>query len=90
MNEVKIDKSFVMDLGQAGNRAIVESVIGLGRAFNIRVVAEGVEDRATLDAIRALSCPVAQGYYYSVPLAAADFSEWIRMYSGRLTARNST
>jgi diguanylate cyclase (GGDEF)-like protein len=80
VDEIKIDRSFVMNLAEPGNRAIVESVVGLGRAFDMRVVAEGVKDRPTRDAIVALRCPVAQGYYYSAPVSAAAFVEWVRQH----------
>ena len=76
VDEIKIDKSFVMGLGERGNRAIVEAVIELGRAFDLRVVAEGLKNEATLEAIAALKCPVAQGYHFSAPVPAESFKEW--------------
>jgi EAL domain-containing protein (putative c-di-GMP-specific phosphodiesterase class I) len=78
VSEVKIDKSFIMALTDPGNRAIVEAVIKLGRAFGLRVVAEGVEDGPTWEIIRALSCDLAQGYYLSKPLPADAFVRWLR------------
>jgi diguanylate cyclase (GGDEF)-like protein len=75
VDEIKIDKSFVMALEERGNRAIVEAVIELGRAFGVRVVAEGVKDHATWEAIVALRCPFAQGYYWSAPVPASEFDE---------------
>lgn len=87
VDEIKIDRAFVMELSEPGNRAIVESVIGLGRAFRIRVVAEGVKDRATRDAIVALACPVAQGYYYSMPIPATEFADWVNEPPGRGSRR---
>jgi diguanylate cyclase (GGDEF)-like protein len=87
VDEIKIDRSFVMELDEPGNRAIVESVIGLGRAFRIRVVAEGVKDRTTRDAIVTLGCPVAQGYYYSAPVAPRDFVAWVNQQPGRASRR---
>jgi diguanylate cyclase (GGDEF)-like protein len=75
IDEIKIDKSFVMDIAQIGNRAIVAAVIELGRAFGLRVVAEGVKDQATWETIEDLRCPVAQGYYWSAPVPASAFEE---------------
>jgi EAL domain-containing protein (putative c-di-GMP-specific phosphodiesterase class I) len=75
VDEIKIDKSFVMALEERGNRAIVEAVIELGRAFGVRVVAEGVKDHAAWEAIVALRCPFAQGYYWSAPVPASEFDE---------------
>jgi diguanylate cyclase (GGDEF)-like protein len=80
VDEIKIDKSFVMSLAERGNRAIVESVIELGRAFDLRVVAEGLKNEETLDAIAALRCPVAQGFHFSAPLPAEAFKEWTQAW----------
>ena len=76
VDEIKIDKSFVMALEIPGNRAIAQAVIDLGREFGIRVVAEGVKDRPTWDELAAMGCPVAQGFYLSPPVAAPAFAEW--------------
>jgi len=76
VNEVKIGQSFVMDSATPGSRAIVRAVIDLGKVFGLRVVAEGVKDKATWKRVRDLGCDIAQGYYLSMPLAAADFAMW--------------
>jgi predicted signal transduction protein with EAL and GGDEF domain len=76
VNEIKIDKSFVMALGERGNRAIVESVIELGRAFDRRGVAEGLKNEATLRTMTDLGCPAAQGFPFSAPMPAESLREW--------------
>ena len=76
VDEIKIDKSFVMALAERGNRAIVESVIELGRAFDLRVVAQGLKNEATLQTMTELKCPVAQGFHFSAPMPAQSFKEW--------------
>lgn len=81
VDEIKIDKSFVMALGERGNRAIVESVIELGRAFDLRVVAEGLKNEATRAAIAALGCPVAQGFHFGAPMPANSFREWTHAWA---------
>lgn len=81
VDEIKIDKSFVMALPERGNRAIVESAIGLGRAFDLRVVAEGLKNEATLDEITALKCPVAQGFHFSAPIPADTFKDWTQAWA---------
>jgi len=81
VDEIKIDKSFVMALAERGNRAIVESVIELGRAFDLRVVAEGLKNGATLDAMAELRCPVAQGFHFSAPISADSFKEWTQAWA---------
>ena len=68
---LKIDRSFVSRmLENDGNAVIVKSTIELAHNLGLKVVAEGVEDEATYDALVGLSCNVAQGYYLSRPLPA--------------------
>jgi diguanylate cyclase (GGDEF)-like protein len=82
VNEVKIDKSFVVDMTHDDNDfAIVRSVTDLAGHLGLTVTAEGVEDEATWDALNRLGCALAQGYYLSRPLPALDFEEW---YQNRL------
>jgi diguanylate cyclase (GGDEF)-like protein/PAS domain S-box-containing protein len=77
VDELKIDQSFVQAMAtDASARAIVRAIIDLADALNLRVVAEGVEDRATLDVLASLGCQVAQGYFLSRPIAAADLQAW--------------
>jgi EAL domain-containing protein (putative c-di-GMP-specific phosphodiesterase class I) len=57
---------------------VTAAVSGAGITLGLRVVAEGVEDAATLDALRDLGCDLAQGYHVSRPLPAADFAAWLR------------
>ena len=61
----------------ASSRAIVRAIIDLADALKLRVVAEGVEDRATWDVLAGLGCDVAQGYFLSPPLAASELEAWI-------------
>jgi EAL domain-containing protein (putative c-di-GMP-specific phosphodiesterase class I) len=75
--ELKIDRSFVREMHTA-KRPIVATAIQLAHALGMRVVAEGVEDEATLAALRELECDLAQGYHISRPLPAADFAAWLR------------
>jgi diguanylate cyclase (GGDEF)-like protein/PAS domain S-box-containing protein len=72
---IKIDRSFVAELGGAADAsAIVEAVINLGRSLGIGVVAEGIETAAQEAALRAAGCDYGQGYLYSraVPPARAE------------------
>jgi diguanylate cyclase (GGDEF)-like protein len=71
--ELKIDRSFVSRMcSDATDAAIVYALIQLARKLDIRLVAEGVEDRWTWDALRVLDCDLIQGYLLSRPLPAAD------------------
>jgi diguanylate cyclase (GGDEF)-like protein len=73
VRELKIDRSFVSRMcSDATDAAIVYALIQLARKLDIRLVAEGVEDRWTLDALRVLDCDLIQGYLISRPLPAAD------------------
>jgi diguanylate cyclase (GGDEF)-like protein len=81
VDEIKIDKSFVMALAERGNRVIVESVIELGRAFDLRVVAEGLKNEATLQTMTELGCPVAQGHHFSAPIPADSFKQWTQAWA---------
>jgi diguanylate cyclase (GGDEF)-like protein/PAS domain S-box-containing protein len=81
VQEVKIDKSFILGLGGATdtkNSAIVRSIIALAHALRLKVVAEGVEDGATMSALADLKCDTIQGYYISRPLSSSDFEKWLR------------
>jgi diguanylate cyclase (GGDEF)-like protein len=77
VDEVKIDRSFVLNmLRDANDTMIVRSIIDLAHNMNRIVVAEGVESKKILDALADLQCDVAQGYFYSRPLPAAEFHSW--------------
>ena len=77
--ELKIDKSFVLDMGHDENdMVIVRSTIDLGHNLGLRVVAEGVEDGQAWDHLASLGCDAAQGFHMGRPMAAADFERWLR------------
>jgi len=71
--ELKIDRSFVKDIGtHADARAMVDAVLRLARALGLRVVAEGVETAEQQAVLVALGCDLLQGYYFSRPVAPQD------------------
>ena len=79
VHEVKIDRSFVMGMGtDDDDAAIVEAVVALGQRLGKRVVAEGVEDEQTYRRLAAMGCDVAQGYWLSRPMPAADVLSWLQ------------
>ena len=79
VNSVKIDKSFVIDmLENTDSAAIVRSTISLAHDLNLEVVAEGIESQAIWDRLATLGCDIAQGYFISKPLPAAQFELWYR------------
>jgi EAL domain-containing protein (putative c-di-GMP-specific phosphodiesterase class I) len=65
-----------------GNRAIVDAVVQLGRAFGLRVVAEGVKDGPTWDTIAGLGGVIAQGFHLSPPLPADQLALWLKARRG--------
>jgi diguanylate cyclase (GGDEF)-like protein len=80
VNEVKIDRSFVIGLAApdpTNSRALIRSITGLGANLALRIVAEGVETAEQLDELHSLGCHLAQGYYISRPLPAADLARWL-------------
>jgi EAL domain-containing protein (putative c-di-GMP-specific phosphodiesterase class I) len=73
VSEIKIDRSFVSDMADGGqNHAIVESTIHLAQSLGLSVVAEGIEDRRTADALRELDCEFAQGFFFAPPEPAEE------------------
>jgi diguanylate cyclase (GGDEF)-like protein len=90
VGEVKIDRSFVMGLSgddQVSTRALIRTILSLGTALGLRIVAEGIEDQATLDELRTLGCDVAQGYYISRPMSAVDLANWLRREQREISPR---
>ena len=78
LDRLKIDQSFVRDLVTDRNdAAIVKSIITLGRQFHLHVVAEGVETQEQMNFLRVHGCDEIQGYYFSRPLPADEFAQFI-------------
>jgi len=76
--EIKIDRSFVMDMMSNSKHAIiVRSTIDLAHNLGRVVTAEGVEDEETLEQLKALGCDKAQGYFMSRPLPASELVTWL-------------
>ncbi|MBU1310740.1 MAG: EAL domain-containing protein [Gammaproteobacteria bacterium] len=78
LNTLKIDKAFIDDMSNARGRNMVDTIMTIAHNLNLTVVAEGVEQSEQLDMLRKLRCDVIQGYYYSKPLSAADFSQFLQ------------
>jgi diguanylate cyclase (GGDEF)-like protein len=80
VGEVKIDRSFVIGLfgeNDANSRALIRSIAGLGANLGLRIVAEGIEDAATLTELTKLGCQVGQGYAITRPLPAPELTRWL-------------
>lgn len=80
INQLKIDKSFILDMNSSQSDAkIVRSIIDLGHNLGYHVVAEGVEDQQVLEALRKLGCDAAQGYHISRPLTQPGCCDWLNL-----------
>lgn len=81
LDTIKIDRSFVRDLGPSGsteNLAVVETIVTLANKLNMTTLAEGVECEEQAEALRALGCSVCQGYLYAKPLPEEEFMRYAR------------
>lgn len=82
VDELKIDKSFVMQMTEGSDDAvIVRSTIELGHNMGLSVIAEGVESAVSLDLLRQYRCDMVQGYLFSAPLAPEALVDWCRRFT---------
>lgn len=77
IDEIKIDRSFITDmLADKKDSIMAHAIIDLGRNLGLKVVAEGVENQVVLNALKALGCDQAQGYFISKPLTGESLRDW--------------
>lgn len=82
---LKIDRSFIMQIGEDKKKAgLIESIIEMSHKMGIKVVAEGVETKKQLQFLKDKKCNIIQGYYYSKPLNWNDFCEFVALYNSDL------
>ena len=77
IREVKLDSSFVTPT-DARTRNYLTAIVGLGQRLGLRVVAEGIEDRPTVEYLRELGCDLVQGYQIARPLPAEEVHDWLK------------
>ncbi len=83
VNELKIDKSFIFNvMKNASNQNIVKLIVDLAHAFNMKVVAEGVEEIGALKYLKKINCDIAQGYYFTKPMPQKKITEWLVRFPG--------
>jgi diguanylate cyclase (GGDEF)-like protein/PAS domain S-box-containing protein len=83
IDKIKIDRSFVRDLvSDSADAAVVNAIIAMAHSLGIRVVAEGVENRAQQEYLQQRGCDEAQGYYYSKAVPMRDFAAFVAARSG--------
>jgi EAL domain-containing protein (putative c-di-GMP-specific phosphodiesterase class I) len=87
VHSLKIDQSFVAGLGRLhdpDDPSIVQAIVALARALSMGSCAEGVETEEQRQALVALGCEMAQGYFWSRPLPPEDFERWYSTYLAEL------
>ncbi|WP_199434458.1 putative bifunctional diguanylate cyclase/phosphodiesterase [Qaidamihabitans albus] len=90
VDQVKIDKSFVLGMGtDLGDLAVVRSIVELGHSLGLTVVAEGVEEDLARDQLEAMGCDVAQGYLISRPLSEERLDAWLQARTARSSGRQA-
>jgi diguanylate cyclase len=88
LDQLKIDRSFVVALDEPDNARIVAALIGLSHALGLEVVAEGVETEEHVHELTSLGCDIAQGYLFAKALAPAEITS-IRGRGGQMYERRS-
>ncbi|MEN8260136.1 MAG: EAL domain-containing protein [Pseudomonadota bacterium] len=79
VSELKIDRSFVMDIPESDNDAvIVNATINLAHNLGLAVTAEGVESADVMEQLKSYGCDVVQGYYISKPMPYEEMSGWLK------------
>jgi len=83
IQELKLDRSFVMDLeADETSRALSDAVLRIGDSLRLKVVAEGVEEQGQYKILKEQGYHVAQGYLLSKPLNPQDLEVWMDKYRG--------
>ena len=78
LDQLKIDQSFVRNIGaQAGDSAVIDTIISLARSLNLEVIAEGVETTEQRDFLAQHGCTHCQGYLFGRPIPIQDFEVWL-------------
>lgn len=77
LDQLKIDRSFVLDSASSGGATIAQTIIGMGRNLGLNVIAEGVETREQFEFLQHHGCHAYQGYFFSRPLPLEDFERWV-------------
>ncbi|MEM7284341.1 MAG: EAL domain-containing protein, partial [Pseudomonadota bacterium] len=84
IDKVKIDRTFVADISDDGDRRnMVEMILTLARSLQLEVVAEGVETESQLETLREMRCDFAQGFYLGIPMNAQRFLNLAKGYAAK-------
>lgn len=83
VDELKIDRSFIIQLHQPEQQEIVRAIVQLGLIMNLRLVAEGVEDEQACELLASFGCHEVQGYLIAKPMPATAFFNWLAACGSR-------
>lgn len=91
VQEIKIDRSFVMEMTQGNDDAvIVNTTLNMSHNLGLKVVAEGVESGEILRTLKLMGCDAVQGYYLTKPIKASEFEQWVESSGYRIAGIDST
>ncbi len=76
---IKLDKEFLSGFEENANaKKVIEGAVAMIKSLGVKVIAEGVETQDQADFLRKTGCDVAQGYFFSKPMAVEDFEDWLK------------
>ena len=81
LDTLKIDRSFIMNIGLSDDEAIIKTIIGMAHSLHLNIISEGVETEKQLDFLRQYDTQVIQGYLYSKPLIAEEIAKFIAEFN---------
>lgn len=76
VDELKLDRSFFLDLSSRKAREVISCLVHLAKELDIQIVVEGIETDSQIEYLKMLDCDVVQGYFFSKPLSEEDFDRW--------------
>lgn len=74
---LKVDKSFIDSIESSKDLGLVASIVAMGRILGMKIVAEGVEEKAQVDQLKRIGCDYIQGYFYARPMPLPEFLEFL-------------
>jgi diguanylate cyclase (GGDEF)-like protein len=87
VQQLKIDRQFIVDLEQHDDDTIIASIIDLGHRLGLTVIAEGVESALSAERLRELSCDELQGFHFARAMPADQVMAWVEQHGAKLAAR---
>lgn len=85
LNTIKIDQCFIRGVDRSEDMlALCRTILAMGRQLKLRTVAEGIEERGELEAMRQIGCEVGQGFLFQRPVGADDFTAFLREWPERM------